>query len=232
MELQTSTDNRADPRIQRTNSSSSQETIQSSPIPEEDHPNKEDGSPGRVDDVEKQQSTNPSQADSVTKRPDLVEFDGPDDPDNPKNWTKRKRWSITVSGALLTFTVTFSSSIFSVAINPVAEEYNIGTVVSTLGVSLFLLGFVFGPILFGPASEAFGRKLPLFAGYAVFAIFQIPVAVAQNVETIMLGRFLGGFAASSPLAVVGGLLADMWEPIDRAYAIACFACGGFAGPVA
>ena len=38
--------------------------------------------------------------------------------------------------------------------------------------------------------------MPLLSGYAVFAIFQIPVAVAQNVETIMLGRFIGGFAAS------------------------------------
>ena len=57
---------------------------------------------------------------------------------------------------------------------------------------------------FGPASEVYGRKPPSFCGYIAFAVFQIPVAVAQNVETIMLGRFLGGLAASAPLAVVGG----------------------------
>lgn len=71
-----------------------------------------------------------------------------------------------------------------------------------------------------------------FFGYALFAIFQIPVAVAQNVETIMLGRFFGGFFASAPLAVVGGALADLWDPIDRAYAICAFAAGAFVGPVA
>lgn len=65
-------------------------------------------------------------------------------------------------------------------------------------------GFVLGPVVFGPMSEVYGRRPPLFIGYAIFAIFQIPVAVARNVETIMLGRFLGGFAASAPLAVVGG----------------------------
>jgi DHA1 family multidrug resistance protein-like MFS transporter len=74
--------------------------------------------------------------------------------------------------------------------------------------------------------------VPLFAGYLAFGIFQIPVAVAQNVETIMLGRFLGGFAASSPLAVVGGALADIWGPIERAYAVCIFAGAAFAGPVA
>jgi MFS family permease len=54
----------------------------------------------------------------------------------------------------------------------------------------------------------FGRKLPLFIGFFIFAIFQIPVAVAQNLETIFICRFLGGFAASAPLGIVGGLLAE------------------------
>lgn len=48
----------------------------------------------------------------------------------------------------------------------------------------------------------------------------------------MLGRFFGGFFASAPLAVVGGALADLWDPVDRAYAICAFAAGAFVGPVA
>ena len=71
--------------------------------------------------------------------PDIVEFDGPDDPDNPKNWTPTRRACITVCMGLMTFVVTFSSSIFAIAIAPVAEEFNVGTPVATLGVSFFLL---------------------------------------------------------------------------------------------
>lgn len=48
----------------------------------------------------------------------------------------------------------------------------------------------------------------------------------------MLGRFIGGLGASAPLAVVGGALADMWDPIERAYAVCAFAAGAFCGPVA
>lgn len=81
-------------------------------------------------------------------------------------------------------------------------------------------------------SEVLGRKTPLFVGFVLFAIFQIPVALAQNVATICVGRFIGGFFAASPLSVVGGALADLWDPIPRAYAICIFAAGGFAGPVA
>lgn len=69
----------------------------------------------------------------------LVEFSGPDDPDNPKNWTPRKRWAITVIVGLLVFTVTFASSIFSVNIGVVQEKFQVTKVVATLGVALFVL---------------------------------------------------------------------------------------------
>ena len=89
-----------------------------------------------------------------------------------------------------------------------------------------------GPIVWGPISELYGRTIPLFTGFIIFGIFQVPVAVAQNVETIMLCRFLGGVFASAPLAVVGGALADFWDPVDRGVAIAIFSAATFIGPVA
>jgi DHA1 family multidrug resistance protein-like MFS transporter len=74
--------------------------------------------------------------------------------------------------------------------------------------------------------------MPLFFGFFIFAIFQIPVAVAQNLQTIMLCRFFGGFFGSAPLAIVGGTLTDFWEPIDRGIAVCIFAGATFIGPVA
>jgi MFS family permease len=74
--------------------------------------------------------------------------------------------------------------------------------------------------------------IPLFVGFFIFAIFQIPVAVAQNIETIMICRFFQGLSGSAPLAIVGGALADIWDPIDRGVAISIFAAATFIGPVA
>lgn len=80
------------------------------------------------------------QAEQLPPRdPNLVEFDGPDDPGNPKNWSVKRRTAITISMGMMTFVVTFSSSIFAVAIEPVSREFGIGEVVSTLGVTFFLL---------------------------------------------------------------------------------------------
>jgi hypothetical protein len=33
-----------------------------------------------------------------TKNPNLVTWDGPDDPENPKNWTSRRKWAATIIG--------------------------------------------------------------------------------------------------------------------------------------
>lgn len=69
----------------------------------------------------------------------FVEFKGPNDPDNPKSWTPKRRWGITISMGLMVFTVTFASSIFSVNIGVVQEKFNVGLVTATLGVALFVL---------------------------------------------------------------------------------------------
>ncbi|KAM3082580.1 Citrinin biosynthesis cluster MFS transporter mrr1 [Clarireedia jacksonii] len=164
--------------------------------------------------------------------PNLITWDGPDDPENPMNWPARKKWLVTVVMGLMTFCVTFASSVFSTATIEVAEIYGVSEEVGVLGTSLFVLGFGVGPLVWGPGSEIFGRKIPLFFGYACFAIFQIPVAVAQNIQTIMICRFLGGCFASAPLAIVGGALADFFGPVDRGVAVCVFAAATFIGPIA
>ena len=61
-------------------------------------------------------------------------------------------------------------------------------------------------------------------------IFNIPAAVAQNTETVMLARFFAGTFASGPLAVVAGALSDFWPAEERGGAVAIFALATFGGP--
>ncbi|KAJ5983140.1 hypothetical protein N7481_005239, partial [Penicillium waksmanii] len=164
------------------------------------------------------------------KDPNLVEWDGPDDPENPQNFSRMRKWVITVVMSSMTMWITFASSVFSTATLVTAKEFNVSTEVMVLGTSLTVFGFALGPLFWAPLSELYGRRLPLFSGYAIFAIFQIPVAVAQNIETIMICRFLQGVFGCSPLAVVGGAMADIWDPVDRAVAIAMFSAATFLGP--
>jgi hypothetical protein len=165
------------------------------------------------------------------KDPNLVEWDGPDDPENPQNFSNLRKWIITLTMSSMTMWITFASSVFSTATQVTAKEFNVSTEVMVLGTSLVVFGFALGPLCWAPLSELYGRRIPLFSGYAIFAIFQIPVAVAQNLETVLVCRFLMGVFGCSPLAVVGGAMADIWNPVDRAVAIALFSSATFLGPV-
>ncbi|ODM21315.1 hypothetical protein SI65_02158 [Aspergillus cristatus] len=149
---------------------------------------------------------------------------------------------------LMTISVTFASSVFSTAMQPTLRQFGVSQEVMVLRTILFVLGFSFGPSIFGPLSELYGRKMPLFMGLFIFSIFQITVAVAQNLQTIFVRRFLSSVFASAPLAIVwlffvflgcdeandkvGGMLADIFDPVDRATAVAIFAANTFIGPVA
>lgn len=86
--------------------------------------------------------------------------------------------------------------------------------------------------MWGPFSERFGRRAPLFTGFLIFLVFQVPVAVAQNIETIIVCRFFQGLFGCAPLAIVGGMMADIWNPVERGVATTFFAAATFIGPVA
>ena len=200
------------------------------PIPETGVLDQEPGPPSELhDDTDVESAQNQSVAEKQ-KDPNLVEWDGPNDPENPMNFSRRRKWIITVSMSLMTMWVTFATSIFSTANTVTAKEFNVSTEVMILGTSLPLFGFSLGPLVWGPVSELYGRRLPLFLGFTIFAIFQIPVAVAHNLQQIMIFRFFIGFFGCSPLAVVGGAMADFWDPVDRAVAIAMFSSATFLGP--
>lgn len=94
--------------------------------------------------------------------------------------------------ALTTMISVFTSSIFSTAISTVSNQYNVSFEVGILGLSLFVLGFAFGPMFWAPMSELKGRRLIIVWSGLGFSIFQIGTAVAKDIQTILLCRFWGG----------------------------------------
>jgi hypothetical protein len=77
----------------------------------------------------------------------LIVWNGPNDPENPMNWPLLKKWIITVTFGLITFCVTFASSVFSTATKATSIEFEVAPEVTILGTSLFVLGYAFGPLV-------------------------------------------------------------------------------------
>lgn len=83
---------------------------------------------------------------------------------------------------------------------------------------------------FAPASEIWGRRPVYTVTLAVAVIFTIPGAVAKNIGTLLVTRFIAGVAFSAPMTLVGGTLADMWRSEERGVPMAVFSAAPFCGP--
>jgi len=152
----------------------------------------------------------------------VVEFSGFDDPKHAQNFPMKKK---VIIGSVLVFfslAATFASSIYSAGSGAIGQEFNVGREVTTLGTSLFVLGYAMGPSVFAPMSELYGRRTPIIVAAVGFGIFNTAVAVAKDYQTLMISRFFSGFFGSAPLAITGAVFADMFDNKTRGIAVACF----------
>ncbi|KAI0849055.1 MFS general substrate transporter [Daldinia vernicosa] len=154
----------------------------------------------------------------------------PNDPENPKNWSKAYKWYCTMVVAATCFVVAFSSSVVTPDIAGVAKEFNVSDEVALLSITLFVVGFGVGPMIFAPLSEIYGRRIIYGTTLLVAVVFIIPGAVAKNIETLLVARAIDGIAFSAPMTLVGGTLADLWRSEERGIPMAAFSAAPFIGP--
>ncbi|KAF9639434.1 Major facilitator superfamily [Lasiodiplodia theobromae] len=154
-----------------------------------------------------------------------------DDPVNPMNYPIVVKWTITALVAIATLAVAFVSSAYSGGIREIIVEFGVVQIIATLGVSLFVLGFAIGPLIWAPMSELFGRQFLFFGTYMLLTAFNAGAAGANSIGTLIVLRFLAGSFGSSPLTNAGGVIADMFPAAQRGLATSLFATAPFLGPV-
>ncbi|KAL8820754.1 MAG: hypothetical protein Q9191_007452, partial [Dirinaria sp. TL-2023a] len=159
-----------------------------------------------------------------------VAFDGIDDPMNPKCMHKARKWLIVSIASMSSTCVTCASSLYTSTYAQIQPEFNCGRIVATLGLSIFVVGLGLGPMLLGPLSEFYGRRIIYIVSFTFFLIWLISCAVAQNIETMLVARFLDGFAGSAFLSVAGGTVGDMFSHHELQAPMMIFTASPFIGP--
>ncbi|KAK8040916.1 mfs multidrug protein [Apiospora phragmitis] len=152
----------------------------------------------------------------------LVDWDGPGDRTNPQNWNWKRKLLTTVVLSLCTFSVSFGSSILASAIGVLSTQFHVSPTVTTLNVTLYVLGFAAGPYV--------GRYWPLVIGYIGFMCFTVGVACAQNLHTIMICRFMQGAWGVATVTVTPGVFVDLWDIRTRGLATIAWAATIVIGP--
>jgi multidrug resistance protein len=172
----------------------------------------------------------PEKPTSSDEKQFLVDWDGPDDPMNPKNKTTARKWVIVIIIAFGSYCVTNTSSLYTTTYEGMNREFGSSRIVATLGLSTFVFGLAVGPMVLGPLSEFYGRRPIYIFAYVGFTIWLIPCAVAQNIQTTLIARFFDGLCGSAFLSVAGGTVGDMFTKETLQAPMLIYSASPFLGP--
>ncbi|KAF7361418.1 MFS transporter [Mycena sanguinolenta] len=153
-----------------------------------------------------------------------------DDPQNPKNWSSTRRITINLILNIWVCALTYSSTAYVASIPTLMRRYNMSQEVAILGVTLTVLGFAAGPLLFGPASELYGRQAVYRLCGLLFSAFGFGAAFAPNAASLLIFRFLVGFFGSASINNVPASIGDLTSPLERGRYTIAYGLFAFGGP--
>ena len=162
----------------------------------------------------------------------LVDWYYTDDAADPHNWTNRRRLAVGALICSYTFIVYTSSAIYTASTQDVMRVFGVSGVEASLGLSLYVLGYGIGPLVFSPLSEIprIGRNPVYIATMFLFVILSIPTAFVGNFAGLLVLRFLQGFFGSPCLASGGASLGDMYSLMSLPYALTAWVAAAYCGP--
>ncbi|KAF7197523.1 Efflux pump radE [Pseudocercospora fuligena] len=173
------------------------------------------------------------QSSSHTNDPNIVDWDGPTDPQNPRNWTTKAKVANTSLVIVLCLLTPLASSMFAPGVPQVLRDFNSsGTAtIAELVVSIYILGFAVGPLIISPLSEIYGRYPVYLVCNIFFLIFTIACAVSSSISQLIVFRFFAGCFGVCPVTLGGASISDLIPQEKRGASMALFGMGPLLGPV-
>jgi MFS family permease len=124
-----------------------------------------------------------------------------------------------------------ATSTYTPAIPYVQEHFNVSRELAIVPLSIYALGMGVGPLLAAPLSELYGRRIVYFVSMPLFLAFEAGAGAAQNIQTLIVCRFLASALGTAPLAIGAGSISDVWVlEKDGGFAGMLFILAPFLGP--
>lgn len=102
------------------------------------------------------------------------------------------------------------------ALPTLARELDASAGAAQLTLSAFFFGLASAQLFWGPLSDRRGRRAPLLAGLALFALASIGCALAPSIELLALGRFAQAFGGAAAIVIARAIVRDRWSGVEAA----------------
>jgi DHA1 family bicyclomycin/chloramphenicol resistance-like MFS transporter len=119
--------------------------------------------------------------------------------------------TVLITLALLAAVAAIATDLYLPAFPQMAIALATGAAGVQLTLTTFLVGAAVGQLVFGPLSDRYGRMPPLVAGALVCAVASAAAALATNIESLVVARFVQGFAGSAGMVLGRAIISDLAE---------------------
>jgi len=100
------------------------------------------------------------------------------------------------------------------ALPTITREFATTSGAVQLSLSLYFIGIALGQAIYGPLSDRHGRRPPLFVGLALFVVGSLGCALAPNVGTLIVFRFVQALGGCAPLVIPRAIVRDLFDERD------------------
>ena len=98
------------------------------------------------------------------------------------------------------------------ALGEIATDMGVGgTNQAQLVVVVMLFGLGVGQLFYGPISDSYGRRRPIYFGFAIFLLGSVVCLLAQDMTTLLVGRFIQGLGVAGARIVTVAIVRDLFE---------------------
>jgi DHA1 family bicyclomycin/chloramphenicol resistance-like MFS transporter len=85
-----------------------------------------------------------------------------------------------------------------------------------LTLAVFFIGLAAGQLIYGPLSDRFGRKPPLYAGIVLFVLASAGCALARSLDALIAWRLVQAVGCCAGIVIVRAVVRDLFEAQDAA----------------
>lgn len=125
-------------------------------------------------------------------------------------------WRLVLLLGALTAFAPMSIDMYLSSLPAIGRSLQAGPEQTQATLAAFFAGMAIGQVIYGPASDRFGRRPPLLFGVAVFFVASVVCALAPNIETLIVARFVQALGGCAGAVVARAVVRDRFSQTDTA----------------
>src|SRR5450830_903319 len=125
---------------------------------------------------------------------------------SPMQGKRLPGWLILM--AALTAMGALSIDMYLPSFSFIARDLDVGSNMVQLSLATFLVGLALGQMFYGPISDRFGRKPPLYFGICLYVVSSLGCVFVHNIELLLVLRFFQGLGGSAGMVIPRAVVRD------------------------